>query len=78
MYPPVAPILLENRRCLEVLAPGWAPAENSLATGVERTSNFEPAKFAVLKLTFVVSGTAANNDEGAERFSAGAHPHITR
>ncbi len=39
-------------------------------------SDFKPAKTAVLKLTFGVSGTAANTDEGAEPFLAGTHPHI--
>ncbi len=37
-------------------------------------SDFEPAESAVSKLTFGVSGRAANTDEGAEPFLAGAHP----
>ncbi len=39
-------------------------------------SDFKPAECAVLKLTFGVSGTAANTDEGAEPFLADARPHI--
>ncbi len=47
-------------------APGWRRPEMAGTL----PSDFKPAKCAVLKLTFGVSGTAANTDEGAEPFLA--------